>query len=57
MDLGPRRLDTRSRDTLTQLPPGFLGNPSAFPKCGLGTFLNQVGLVGWNSAARWKEKR
>ena len=32
------------RDILNELPPGFVGNPSAFPKCSLATFLNQVGL-------------
>jgi hypothetical protein len=35
-----------TRDILNELPPGFVGNPSAFPKCSAATFLNQTALAG-----------
>ena len=37
---------TPARDILTQLPPGLLGNPSAFPKCSTAVFVNQADLFG-----------
>ncbi len=43
---GPENVTwARSRDVLTELPPGLLGNPAAFPKCSTSVFMEQIGAV------------
>ena len=39
---GQRISWARARNAVTELPPGLLGNPSAFPTCSTRTFMEQI---------------